>query len=209
MSSEYYRKVIDARELDPRTRHGEIFNEFMQLMPGGSIDVVVDHKPDHLLALMKHEGLPVDDNKYKSEQRDGGSWVGTFTRRLFSDDNGTYIITNYDRVRKYNDKQFSAVPVFSSSDYNVLSVFIKAGQAIPVHSPNSDLIFVVQKGKGITTLGNNDYKIDEGSIIVVRRGQRRGIKAETDIEALHIVFPPPGEHDHDEVVRKISENEYY
>ncbi len=88
--------------------------------------------------------------------------------------------------------------------YRVLLTYIRAGQFIPVHTPRVDLVFVVQSGRGTVVAGDERRKITAGDIVIVPRGVRRGILAETDMEALHVVAPPPDDSDHEEVSRKIA-----
>jgi quercetin dioxygenase-like cupin family protein len=202
------RRTIDARKLDQRIRHETIFNEFKKLNEGETLDVVVDHEPDHLLMQMEHVGLPVNIEKYYAEQRKDGVWVGHFVKSAENDKGESVIITDYDRSRSYNERRFTAVPVFSNDKYGVLVTYIKAGQFIPVHSPDVDLIFHVFKGTGTATVDETEVMLKPGSLIIVPRGKKRGIKATTDIEGLHIVVPFPSEGDHEEVERKLASGKY-
>ncbi len=131
--------------------------------------------------------------------------MGTFTKRADASKNRSGpVITSFEKERRYSDSAFSPVPVYMTSSYRVLLTYIRAGQFIPVHTPRIDLIFVVQSGRGTVVAGDERRKIAAGDVVVVPGGVRRGILAETDMEALHVVSPPPDDSDHEEVSRKIA-----
>lgn len=113
-------------------------------------------------------------------------------------------ITSFDLEREYQDDHFSVVNIQSGSDYKALIVYLKAGQFIPIHSPSVDMFFAVFKGTGTGVFGMHEEKLFPGKIIFVPRDQKRGIRAETDMEAIHFVSPPPNSTDHDEVEEKLG-----
>ena len=71
-----------------------------------------------------------------------------------------------------------------------------------------NLVFQVQSGTGEIVAGSKRQQIKPGDIIIIPKGQKRGIKAETDMEALHLVSPPPNDADHEEVVKKLQANSF-
>jgi uncharacterized protein (DUF2249 family)/quercetin dioxygenase-like cupin family protein len=196
---------IDVRALPPHERHSKIFELFDALKPGETLLVVNDHEPVHLVAFIKHERRDFDAEAYSAHERKPGEWVGAFTKRENAADNlfGP-VITSFEKERLYGDSTFSPVPVYMAPTYRVLLTYIRAGQFIPVHTPRIDLIFVVQSGSGTMVAGSERRKIAAGDIVVVPRGVKRGVLAETDMEALHVVSPPPDDSDHEEVSRKIA-----
>ncbi len=196
---------IDVRSLPPHERHARVFDLFDALKPGESLSVVNDHEPVHLVAFMKHERRDFDVKAYRAYERGTGEWVGVFTKLAGTPGNGTGVVmTSFEKERQYGNSSFSPVPVYSTPSYRVLLTYIRAGQFIPVHSPGIDLIFVVQSGRGTAIAGDEKRRISPGDIVIVPRGVRRGILAETDMEALHVVSPPPGDSDHEEVSKKIA-----
>ncbi len=196
---------IDVRGLPPHERHGKVFELFDALKPGETLLVVNDHEPVHLVAFMKHERRDFDSEAYSAHERKPGEWVGAFTKREGAPEGSAGpVITSFGKERQYSDSAFSPVPVYMAPSYRVLLTYIKAGQFIPVHTPGIDLIFVVQSGRGTMVAGNERRKIAAGDVVIVPRGVRRGVLAETDMEALHVVSPPPGDSDHEEVSRKIA-----
>ncbi|MDG7026337.1 MAG: DUF2249 domain-containing protein [Nitrososphaerota archaeon] len=199
------RQEIDVRGLPPHERHGKVLELFDALKPGETLSVVNDHEPVHLVAFMKHERRDFDPEAYRAYERRSGEWVGVFTKRLeVAGDRAGPVITSFAKERQYGDSSFSPVPIYATPSYRVLLTYIRAGQFIPVHTPNIDLIFVVQSGKGTVVAGSERQRISPGDVIIVPKGVRRGILAETDMEALHVVSPPPGDSDHEEVSRKIA-----
>jgi len=198
-------REVDVRALPPHERHIVVLGLFDKLAVGESLAVVNDHEPVHLVAFMKHERRDFDFASYRAYERSPGEWVGVFAKGATT--NGAKsgeIITSFERERQYGETSFSPVPVYSTSSYRVLLTYFKAGQYIPVHTPQIDLVFVVQSGRGIAVAGDERRKIVPGDIVVVPRGVRRGILAETDMEALHMVSPPPDDSDHEEVSRMLA-----
>ncbi|MDG6945794.1 MAG: DUF2249 domain-containing protein [Nitrososphaerota archaeon] len=196
---------IDVRDLPPHERHGKVLELFDALKPGETLSVVNDHEPVHLVAFMKHERRDFDSEAYRAYERAPGEWVGIFAKLMgVTGDRAGPVITSFGRERQYSDFSFSPIPVYATPSYRVLLTYIRAGQFIPVHTPNIDLIFAVQSGRGTVVAGSERQRISPGDVIIVPKGVRRGILAETDMEALHVVSPPPGDSDHEEVSRKIA-----
>jgi len=198
-------REIDVRGIPPHERHSKVFELFDAMKPGETLLVVNDHEPEHLVAFMKHERRDFDAEAYSAHERKPGEWVGVFTKREIAAENRTGpVITSFEKERQYSDSAFAPVPVYMTPSYRVLLTYIRAGQFIPVHAPGIDLIFVVQSGRGTVVAGNERRKIAPGDVVIVPRGVRRGVLAETDMEALHVVSPPPDDSDHEEVSRKIA-----
>ncbi|MEM1859699.1 MAG: cupin domain-containing protein, partial [Metallosphaera sp.] len=109
------------------------------------------------------------------------------------------IVSRLSDYRK-SGETFTPIPVIRKDEYGAILVFFKPGQYIPTHAPDSDLIFYVIEGKGKAQIGDNQVEIDKGSILVVPKGVKRGITAETYMEALHVVVPAPSPEDHEKVM---------
>lgn len=196
---------VDVRGLPPPERHKRVLELFDALAPGESLSVVNDHEPVHLVSFLKHERRDFDVGSYSARERGPGEWVGEFKKRREGMGSGPEVVfTSFEKERQYGDATFSPAPVYSTPTYRVLLTYIRAGQFIPVHTPGIDLVFVVQSGRGIMVAGSERRKIAAGDVIVVTRGVKRGVLAETDMEALHVVSPPPGESDHEEVSRRLT-----
>lgn len=196
--------TIDAREMPQFERHDRIIQIFRELLPGQELQIISNHEPTHLIEQMRHEGLPLVESAYSSVQRTDGSYQSTLVKgedhQLFEG----IKFTSLDKERLYSNEKFSPVGIYSTDNYKVIITYIRKGQCIPVHSPSVDLIFAVIKGTGKATAGNNEFQLEPGSILIVPRGERRGIAASSDMEAVHIVSPVPNERDHIEVQEKIG-----
>ncbi len=196
--------LIDATKLPPQERHYRIFEKFLTLKPGEVLQVIAGHEPVHLLQQMAHERLPVDAGAYYSHPNSDGTYSGFFTRIESSGENSRIKVTSFDRERNFSEKQFNPVGIYSGKDYKVVLTYIKAGQFIPVHSPGTDLVFAVFRGTGTGIFGEREERLLPGSVVIIPGGEKRGIKAITDMEGLHIVSPIPDESDHVEVFEKLS-----
>jgi uncharacterized protein (DUF2249 family) len=204
--------VIDVRSLPPPTRHSRIFEIFDSMRPGNSLLVVNDHEPVHLLQFMKHERRDFDFSAYQAYQKGPAEWVGVFKKKKKAEAQKTdageegdrLIFTSFEKERNYDPGSFSPVPVYTSKDYKVIMAYFKAGQFIPVHSPGIDLVLFMYNGRGEVVAAESRFQVKPGDIVIVPRGQKRGIKAETDMEVLHIVSPSPSDSDHEEVANKLA-----
>ncbi len=199
---------LDVREIVPAERHATVFRMFGELEEGGELHVFVDHDPMHLLQHMKHEGLPVDADAYRISISEDGLYEAVFKKLPDKELPDGSVFTSFDQERSYSDDRFNPISVFRGDNYKVILTYIKKGQFIPVHSPSTDLIFMVYKGEGVAVLGSKQRGIKPGDLVMVRGGSGRGIKANTDLEGLHVVSPIPDENDHQEVVKKLAENRF-
>ncbi|QRF76455.1 hypothetical protein Thermo_01977 [Thermoplasmatales archaeon] len=199
-------KVVDAMKFPPEVRQSKILEEFLSIKPGEVLEIIAPHDPEHLLRHMAHEGLPVDMGAYYSQANPDGTHSGFFKKLKNAEER--IKITSFEDESVFSEKQFNPVGIYSGNNYKVILAYIKAGQFIPVHSPGTDLIFSVYKGTGVGVFGDKEVSLKPGSVIIVPGGEKRGIRATTDMEGLHIVSPIPDEKDHMEVVRKLAVNEF-
>ena len=201
--------TIDVRSLPPPSRHSKILEVFDKIKPGEKLLVINDHEPVHLVQFMKHERRDFDASSYTAYQRGPREWIGEFHKNKAGDaTHPDHIFTSFERERAYSEDSFSPVPIYSDPGFRVILTYIKAGQFIPIHSPGSDLVFLIHKGKGTATAGEKKYQVGPGDILIVKRGVKRGIMAETDMEAMHLVTPPPADKDHEEVSSQIAQGKF-
>jgi len=202
-------RAIDVRALPPPERHGVIFKVFDELKSGRTLYLINDHEPVHLLHHMRHERSDFNADAYMAYEVDSNLWVCLFNKKTVSKPEGNeVVITNIGRERAYDDRSFTPVPVYASKDYKVLLVYLKAGQFIPVHTPDIDLILIVHSGEGEVVAGDARKEVGPGDIVIVPGGTKRGIMARTDIEAFHLVSPVPAARDHDGVMENIREGRF-
>ena len=203
-------RMVDVRSMPPRVRHSHIFKIFDEMSAGEKLLVVNDHEPTHLVQFMKHERRDFDAASYQAYQKGPKEWVGVFKKKETADppQSDGVVITSFEKERTYDEHAFSPIPIYSNNEYRVILVYFKAGQFIPVHKPSIDLVFLVQSGTGEAVAGGMRQEVKPGDIIIIPRGQSRGIKAYTDMEALHLVSPPPNDSDHEEVAKKLRSGRF-
>jgi quercetin dioxygenase-like cupin family protein len=79
----------------------------------------------------------------------------------------------------------------------VLLIDLQAGQELPPHRPDSDLVLAVLDGMGQLLAGEELRPVRAGDLAVVRAGVPRGLRClEGRLVALGVVTPPPGAGDH-------------
>lgn len=201
--SEEEDRLVDVRTLAPSARHSHILKLFEEIVPGQSLLVVNDHEPVHLVQFMKHERKDFDLASYKAYQRGPSEWVGVFKKKASDNQGNRVVFTNFEKERVWDDDAFSPVPIYTSKDYKVILAYFKAGQFIPVHTPKIDLVLFVHSGNGEVVAGNEKHEVKSGDLVIVPKGERRGVRAISDMEVLHLVSPPPTDGDHEEVAAKL------
>lgn len=72
--------TIDAGGIPQKERKARIFEKFLSLEPGETLQVTAGHEPAHLLQHMEMEGLPVDIQSYHSVDNGDGTFTGFFLR---------------------------------------------------------------------------------------------------------------------------------
>jgi len=79
----------------------------------------------------------------------------------------------------------------------VVLIDLQAGQELPPHRPDSDLVLAVLDGMGQLLAGEDLRPVRAGDLAVVRAGVPRGLRClEGRLVALGVVTPPPGSEDH-------------
>lgn len=68
--------------------------------------------------------------------------------------------------------------VLDSSQAKVLLAGLEAGQRIPVH-PEALALYTILEGQGMMLVGDEQYPVGPGALIVVPAGVGRGMVAET------------------------------
>jgi quercetin dioxygenase-like cupin family protein/uncharacterized protein (DUF2249 family) len=200
--------IIDVRSLSPPARHSHIMKIFEEMPPDEILLVVNDHEPVHLVQFMKHERKDFDFASYKAYQTGPLEWVGVFKKKQsekLGRENSNIIFTNFERERVSDENAFSPVPIYTSDNYRVILAYFRAGQFIPVHTPNIDLVLLVHSGKGEVVAADRKLDVKAGDLVIVPKGEKRGVRAISDMEILHLVSPPPTDADHEEVAAKLTQ----
>ena len=115
-----------------------------------------------------------------------------------------------EAARAYEDDGFSANGVFRSGHSKVVYACFEPGQFIPVHAPESDVVVSVRSGSGLVREGESEHRVDQGDVVAVEAGTRRGILADDGgrLEALLVTAPPPTDAEHDPVRRGLKNDEF-
>ncbi|AAY81362.1 DUF2249 domain-containing protein [Sulfolobus acidocaldarius] len=199
-------KVLDVRKYSPTVRHSLILEEFERLKPGEGMYIINDHEPVHLLHFLSHRD-DFDINAYHAKEEEEGKWIA-FLKKKEVQGEARAIVTNFDSNKKLSETSFTPIQIFRTNTYAVILAYFKPGQFIPVHKPSIDVILLIRKGKGVVVAGDNKYNVKEGDLVIVPRGVKRGVLAETEMEILHIVSPPPNERDHEEVEEGLRKGKF-
>lgn len=112
-----------------------------------------------------------------------------------------------DEVEFYHDR-FAAKALFESPEMKVIQAAFRAGQFIPVHTPDVHVVLYVISGEGEVVAGDERRVLREGDLVVVPRGMKRGVKAKTDMVLLHVVSPPPTAADHGNMAARIARGDF-
>ncbi len=113
------------------------------------------------------------------------------------------VFTNCFAAPAFQPGKFNARTIFENADGKVVMAYFEPGQFIPVHAPNANVTLVVMEGEGTVVAGKEKRDVTRGDIVVITRGERRGVLAKTRLIVVHAVSPLPGPHDHDDVKAKL------
>ena len=111
-------------------------------------------------------------------------------------------------LKTLDETKFVPKPVYQSDGMKVVLAYFKEGQFIPVHAPEVELVLCILDGKAEIVAGEEKVVASKNDIFIVPKGQKRGIKALTELTVLHVVAPPPSDMDHKEVRAMIAEGKF-
>ncbi len=111
-------------------------------------------------------------------------------------------------LKSLDDNKFTPKPVYQTDEMKVVLAYFKPGQFIPVHSPRVDVVLCVLEGEAEIVAGDDEVLAKKDDLIIVPKGHKRGVKALSELTLLHVVQPPPGEEDHNEVHRKLADGNF-
>jgi quercetin dioxygenase-like cupin family protein len=110
--------------------------------------------------------------------------------------------------RAFDGDRFATSELFRSDRLKAVFGYFEPGQFIPVHEPASDVVISVQSGTGLVREGKTEHRVEPGDVVVVEANTARGIKAETELEALLVTAPPPTDKEHDPVRKGLKNDEF-
>jgi len=108
----------------------------------------------------------------------------------------------------FQSGKFNARAIFENAEGKVVLAYFEPGQFIPVHTPDANVALVVMEGEGTVVAGSEKRAVARGDVVVVPRGERRGVLAKTRLIVVHVVSPLPGPHDHDELKVKLQQGRF-
>ena len=121
---------------------------------------------------------------------------------------GEIVRINAKELKSFNDNMFAPNVVFQSPGLKVVLAYFKTGQFIPVHTPGVNVVLYILEGEAEVVAGDERLTVAKDDLIIVPEGQKRGVKALSELAVLHVVQPPPSEEDHNEVHAKLAEGRF-
>ncbi len=102
---------------------------------------------------------------------------------IAEDEGETYLLRNGDTVLR-----IKVAKAQGSRNICFLSETILPGEGIPVHKhSNEDEVIFIHRGSGLFTLGEKEYPVSEGAVVVVPISQWHGLQ-NTGTETLEMRF---------------------
>ena len=115
---------------------------------------------------------------------------------------------NAVELKSLDDAKFVPKPVYQSQGMKVVLAYFKEGQFIPVHAPEVELVLCILEGKAEVVAGEERVAAGKNDIIIIPKGEKRGVKALSELTVLHVVQPPPTDMDHKEVHARLAKGEF-
>ncbi|CAB1076444.1 hypothetical protein D1AOALGA4SA_4240 [Olavius algarvensis Delta 1 endosymbiont] len=120
----------------------------------------------------------------------------------------TIVRINATDLKTLDDAKFVPKPVYQSKGMKVVLAYFKEGQFIPVHAPEVELVLCILEGKAEVVAGEESVAAGKNDILIIPKGEKRGVKALTELTVLHVVHPPPSDMDHQEVHAKLVQGKF-
>ncbi len=115
------------------------------------------------------------------------------------------IIPSLTEAAKFAPERFQGVALAQTPLSKTMVVGLEAGQAIPVHHPQSDLTMIVLSGEAwLVGEGEELEHAGPGAMLHSAAGQARGVRAQTKTVLAVVVSPPPTEADHRELAEHFA-----
>ena len=118
------------------------------------------------------------------------------------------IRVNAAELKSLDDTKFVPKPVYQSKGMKVVLAYFKEGQFIPVHAPKVELVLCILEGKAEIVAGGEQIVAGKDDIIIIPKGEKRGVKALSELTVLHVVQPPPSDADHKEVYERLAHGQF-
>jgi quercetin dioxygenase-like cupin family protein len=115
---------------------------------------------------------------------------------------------NAAELKSLDDAKFVPKAVYQSQGMKVVLAYFMEGQFIPVHSPELELVLCILEGKAEVVAGEERVAAGKNDIIIIPKGEKRGVKALSELTVLHVVQPPPSDMDHKEVHARLAQGKF-
>ena len=115
---------------------------------------------------------------------------------------------NASEFKSLDDAKFVPKAVYQSKGMKVVLAYFKEGQFIPVHSPEVELVLCVLDGNAEVVAGEERLAAGKNDIIIIPKGEKRGVKALSELTVLHVVQPPPSDMEHKEVHARLAQGKF-
>jgi quercetin dioxygenase-like cupin family protein len=115
---------------------------------------------------------------------------------------------NAAELKSLDDTKFVPKAVYQSQGVKVILAYFKEGQFIPVHAPEVELVLCILEGKAEVVAGEERVTAAKNDIIIIPKGEKRGVKALSELTVLHVVHPPPSDMDHKQVHARLAEGKF-
>ena len=115
---------------------------------------------------------------------------------------------NAVKLKSLDDAKFVPKTVYQSHEMKVILAYFKEGQFIPVHAPEIELVLCILEGKAEVVAGEERVAAGKNDIIIIPKGEKRGVKALSELTVLHVVQPPPSDMDHKEVHARLAQGRF-
>ena len=111
------------------------------------------------------------------------------------------LIESIRALAQFGAGHFTPVTLARTEHSDMKVVGLEAGQAIPVHHPNSDLTMIVIEGEATLVAGDEELAhAGPGAVLHAKAGEARGIHAIVVV----VASPPPTPADHRELAEHFA-----
>jgi quercetin dioxygenase-like cupin family protein len=115
------------------------------------------------------------------------------------------LIESIRALAQFGPGHFTPVTLARTEHSDMKVVGLEAGQAIPVHHPNSDLTMVVIEGEATLVAGEEELAhAGPGAVLHAKAGEARGIHADQRTILVVVASPPPTPEDHRELAEHFA-----
>lgn len=92
----------------------------------------------------------------------------------------TTMTARWQNYVTYGDERPSPQTMIENDRVRVIIAGLKPGQQIPVH-PEAAAVYHFLEGEGTMTVDDQTFSVQQGTVIVMNEGAKRGMLAETQL----------------------------